>query len=170
MPLRLFKNLDPLPDPASTAEPGTGVASHLRTILLLVTSQFREMEQKSGLAATQIWALNVVAANESLGVSALADTMGIHQSTASNILKPLLERGLVDAKRSGEDRRAVHLKLTAKGKRLLAKAPGPFTGVLTAGSGELDPATLRRLERDLGRLVEVLQTKIAADKAVRPPH
>ena len=58
--------------------------------------------------------------------------------------------------RSGADRRAVQLKATARGLRVLRKAPGPFTGVLPQALESLDPATLSRLDRDLGKLARIL--------------
>ena len=82
--------------------------------------------------------------------------MDVHQSTASNLIKPLLESGLLVAERSGTDRRAVELRISAPGARVLKKAPGPFTGVLPDALARLDAPTLGRLERDLGKLIEVL--------------
>ena len=82
--------------------------------------------------------------------------MDIHQSTASNLLRPLLEQGLVVADRAPADKRAVHLQLSAAGVRVLRKTPGPFAGVLPQALMELDERTLARLDRDLGRLIEVL--------------
>ena len=60
------------------------------------------------------------------------------------------------ADRGGEDRRAVQLRTTARAGRVLAKAPGPFTGVLPEAIGRLDKATLARLDRDLARLIAEL--------------
>ena len=39
---------------------------------------------------------------------------------------------------------------------LLARAPGPLSGVLPAALERLDAATLLRLEQDLGSLVAIL--------------
>jgi DNA-binding MarR family transcriptional regulator len=82
--------------------------------------------------------------------------MDVHQSTASNLVRPLLEGGLLVAERSGDDRRAVQLRITPQGTRVLRKAPAPLTGVLPQALAQLDTATLARLDRDLGKLVDVL--------------
>jgi hypothetical protein len=50
----------------------------------------------------------------------------------------------------------VQLNLTPQGARVLRKAPGPFNGVLPQALASLDAATLARLDRDLGKLIEVL--------------
>lgn len=132
------------------------VLRRFRLVFNTVKTHFREVEKKAGAAGAQVWALSVVAGQPGIGVGALARAMDIHQSTASNLLKPLLERGLVTAGRSGTDRRAVQLAITAQGRRVLRKAPGPFSGVLPDALARLDAATLARLERDLGKLIEVL--------------
>lgn len=138
-------------------EPATRVLRRFRLVFNTVKTHFRAVEKKAGLAGAQVWALSVVADDPGIGVGGLARAMDIHQSTASNLLKPLLERGLLAARRDGADRRAVQLHLTAAGARILRKAPGPFTGVLPDALASLDGATLARLDRDLGKLIEVLE-------------
>lgn len=137
-------------------QPAARVLRRFRLVFNTVKTHFRAVEKKAGLAGAQVWALSVVAAQPGIGVSQLARAMDIHQSTASNLLKPLLERGLVVADRSGTDRRAVHLVITPQGTRVLKKAPVPFSGVLPQALATLDAATLARLDRDLGKLIDVL--------------
>jgi len=91
-----------------------------------------------------------------IGVGGLPWARDIHQSTASTLLRSLLEQGLVVADRAQADKRAVRLQLSPAGTRVLKKIPGPFTGVLPQALMELDERTLARLDRDLGRLIEVL--------------
>jgi DNA-binding MarR family transcriptional regulator len=144
------------PGPDTLNEPATRVLRRFRLVFNTVKTHFRAVEKKAGLAGAQVWALSVVARHPGIGVSSLAQAMDIHQSTASNLLKPLLEAGLLAADRSGADRRAVQLSLTPQGAKALRKAPGPFTGVLPQALASLDAATLARLDRDLGKLIAVL--------------
>lgn len=137
-------------------EPAARVLRRFRLVFNTVKTHFRAVEKKAGIAGAQVWALSVVAEQPGIGVGALARAMDVHQSTASNLIKPLLESGLLLAERSGSDRRAVQLHITAHGNRVLRKAPGPFTGVLPNAVARLDAATLARLERDLDKLIEVL--------------
>jgi DNA-binding MarR family transcriptional regulator len=132
------------------------VLRRFRLVFNTVKAHFRSVERKSGVAGAQVWALGVVAAQPGLGVGALARAMDVHQSTASNLVRPLLEGGLLVAERSGDDRRAVQLRITPQGTRVLRKAPAPLTGVLPQALAQLDTATLARLDRDLGKLVDVL--------------
>jgi DNA-binding MarR family transcriptional regulator len=144
------------PAAGETADPSARVLRRFRLVFNAVKTHFRAVETKAGISGAQLWALSVVHAHPGIGVSDLARAMDIHQSTASNLLRVLIDAGLVVAGRDGEDRRSVQLKATARGARALSKAPGPFSGVLPDALGRLDARTLARLDRDLGRLIEEL--------------
>ena len=137
-------------------EPAVRVLRRFRLVFNAVKSHFRAVETKAGISGAQLWALSVVQAQPGLGVGDLARAMDVHQSTASNLLRALVEKNLVLAERGGTDRRAVQLKVTARGGRLLAKAPGPFSGVLPEALARLDQRTLARLDRDLAAVIEEL--------------
>lgn len=159
MPAMAASKNKTLPAPAApraAEEPATRVMRRFRVVFNAVKMHFREVEKQAGIAGAQVWALSVVSEQPGIGVGELARNMDIHQSTASNLVKPLIEGGLMVAERSGADRRAVQLKATARGLRVLRKAPGPFTGVLPQALESLDPATLSRLDRDLGKLARIL--------------
>jgi DNA-binding MarR family transcriptional regulator len=141
---------------ADATDPPARVLRRFRLVFNAVKSHFRAVETRAGISGAQLWALSVVQAQPGLGVGDLARAMDIHQSTASNLLRALVERNLVVAERGGSDRRAVQLKVTARGTRVLAKAPGPFTGVLPEALARLDPRTLARLDRDLARVIAEL--------------
>lgn len=141
---------------ADATEPAARVLRRFRLVFNAVKSHFRAVETKAGISGAQLWALSVVKARPGLGVGELAQEMDIHQSTASNLLRALIEAGLVVSAKGEEDRRAVRLQVTARGNRVLAKAPGPFAGVLPEALGRLDKRTLARLDRDLGALIEEL--------------
>ena len=83
--------------------------------------------------------------------------MDIHQSTASNLVKGLVSQGLVTVARSEHDRRASLLQVTAQGRQVLKKAPGPFAGVLPEALATLDLDTLESLDRDLAKLLTLLK-------------
>ena len=121
-----------------------------------VKTHFQQVEKKVGLGGAQVWALSVVQQSPGIGVGALASAMDIHQSTASNLVKSLVERGLVTTARDPADRRVSQLKLLAAGTRLLRRTPGPFAGVLPEALASLDLTTLKRMEGDLAKLTKVL--------------
>lgn len=165
-----------LPMPARTRAPRSGGAAtsrtpvapegtdaairvlrRFRTIFNAVKTHFRQVEKRSGIGGAQLWALSVIRAHPGIGVGDLAASMDVHQSTASNLVRSLIEAELVQAGRDGPDRRAVQLRVTPAGTQLLRKAPGPFAGVLPEALAQLDAAALERLDRDLGLLIALLQ-------------
>lgn len=137
-------------------DPAALVLRRFRLVFNAVKGHFRSIERKTGISGAQAWALSVVRDRPGIGVGDLARAMDVHQSTASNLLRALVEQGLVVSARGDRDRRAVKLEVTAEGLKVLRKAPGPFTGILPDALQRLDKATLARLDRDLARLVQEL--------------
>ncbi|MFC0252090.1 MarR family winged helix-turn-helix transcriptional regulator [Massilia consociata] len=142
----------PLPDSA----PPTRVLRQFRIVFNAVKSHFRQVEREAGLGGAQLWALSVIQQNPGIGATGLARELDIHQSTASNLVRGLVERGYVAGAREGSDRRNVALRVLPAGADVLQAAPLPFAGVLPDALASLDPETLARLERDLGRVIEQL--------------
>jgi len=132
------------------------VLRRFRQVFNAVKKHFQQVERKVGLGGAQVWALSVIGRTPGIGVGGLAAAMDIHQTTASNLVKALVAADLVVAARNGPDRRAVQLKLLPAATRVLRKAPGPFAGVLPDALGQLDEATLERLDADLAALLTVL--------------
>jgi DNA-binding MarR family transcriptional regulator len=141
--------------PASRTRPEApaAVLRKFRIVFNAVKGHFREVERQAGLAGAQVWALSVLREQPGIGVGELAQALDIHQSTASNLVKPLIEQGFVAAARNEDDRRAVHLHISVKGLKVLKKAPGPAAGILPEALARLDPQVLQRLDTDLDRLI-----------------
>ncbi len=137
-------------------EPAAQVLRRFRLVFNAVKSHFQQVERSAGVGGAQLWALSIIHARPGLGVSELARAMDVKQSTASNLVKALVERGLIVASREAADRRAVQLRLQPAGRKVLRQAPGPFTGVLPQALASLDAQTLERLDADLERLIAVL--------------
>ncbi|HEX2542024.1 MAG TPA: MarR family winged helix-turn-helix transcriptional regulator [Caldimonas sp.] len=132
------------------------VLRQFRQVFNAVKTHFQQVERKVGLGGAQVWALSVIQKSPGIGVGALAAAMNIHQSTASNLVRALVERELVTVSRDPDDRRVVQLKLLAKGARLLRRTPGPYAGVLPEALAALDARTLKRIQTDLAKLIDVL--------------
>jgi MarR family transcriptional regulator, organic hydroperoxide resistance regulator len=141
--------------------PATRVLRQFRIVFNAVKTHFRQVEREAGVGGAQLWALAVINRAPGIGVTDLARELDIHQSTASNLTKAMIERGLVAAGRESMDRRTVALRLLPAGEEVLKSAPMPFTGVLPDALASLDPQILARLEQDLGQLI----TALAADEA-----
>jgi DNA-binding MarR family transcriptional regulator len=151
------------PAPEDTA---AEVLRQFRQVFNAVKTHFQQVEKKVGLGGAQVWALSTVRERPGIGVGELAKALDIHQSTASNLVKALIEREMVVALREGADRRAVQLRLLPAGARVLKKAPVPFTGVLPDALRRLDDRSLRRLNKDLQLLIDELG---ADERAAQTP-
>jgi DNA-binding MarR family transcriptional regulator len=143
-------------DRAQSGVASTRVLRQFRQIFNAVKAHFQQVERRVGLGGAQVWALSVIRDTPDIGVGSLARAMNIHQSTASNLVKSLVERGLVSAAKQSADRRAVTLRLLAAGARILKRSPGPFAGVLPEALASLDQKTLKRMEADLKKLIGAL--------------
>lgn len=155
--------------PAEPVEASPSVAQVLRRFRLVfnaVKTHFQQVEKQVGVGGAQVWALSVIRAHRGIGVSGLALAMDIHQTTASNLVKALVNAEMVAAEKNGPDRRAVQLRILPAGTRVLRKAPGPFAGVLPQALAQLDPSTLERLDDDLALLISALR---ADDRAAGIP-
>jgi len=143
---------------AAEPAPTTRVLRQFRIVFNAVKTHFRQVEREAGVGGAQLWALSVIERRPAIGVTELARELDIHQSTASNLIKTLCERGMVVAAREGMDRRSVSLRIQPSGQEVLKSAPMPFAGVLPDALSSLDAATLTRLEADLGKLIALLET------------
>ena len=122
---------------AAASADAVQVLREFRLVFNAVRQHFQQVEQATGLGGSQAWALGLVGERPGIGVTELARAMDIHQSTASNLVRALLERGLIAAHRTGADRRTVQLKVLPAGQRALRKAPGPLAGALPRALAEL---------------------------------
>ena len=143
-----------------SVNPGDSAAQALRQFRVLfnsVRTHFRQVEKETGLGGAQVWALSLIQKNPGLGVSEVAAGMDIHQSTASNLIKVLLKKQLITLNKSAIDKRVVELRVTPEGKKALKKMPGPFEGVLPDALRRLDDTALSNLNRELAKLVRLLE-------------
>lgn len=143
--------------PEDISDPAARVLRRFRLVFNTVKTHFQQVEREAGVGGAQLWALSVVRANPGLGINGLARAMDIHQTTASNLVKSLVQAEMLAAEKNGPDRRTVQLRVLPAGARVLRKAPGPFAGVLPGALARLDPETLRRLDNDLSALIDELQ-------------
>src|SRR5450830_964677 len=110
--------------------PATRVLRQFRVVVNAVKVHFRQVEKDTGIGGAQVWALSVIQSQPKIGMNELAQAMDVHQSTASNLVKSLLQQEMISAEKHPIDRRSVMLTILPKGKKVLKSAPAPFTGVL----------------------------------------
>lgn len=117
----------------STNESGNAFDSHnsteqdiligLSKVSLALKSQSWQDAGQHGLSPTQAQILSLLQAKGAHGMrlSAVADGLAVTAATASDAVRVLDEKGLVQKTRSREDGRAIAITLTDKGKKLAAQ-------------------------------------------------
>jgi DNA-binding MarR family transcriptional regulator len=143
------------------------VLKSFRLIYGSVRHHFREVQRTCGISGSQLWILHELHRADGIGVSDLADKLAIHQSTCSQLVDKLVSAGYVMKHRHREDQRRVELRVSARGKRTLARAPGPAEGILPEAIAELTPTEVRALYRSLQRVIRALDIR-DADAAETP--
>lgn len=162
--------MDTLPDapPTSPAAQKTRVLRQFRMVFGAVRQHFRQIERQAGVGGAMVAALDYIASSPGLRVTELAIAMDVHQSTASNLVRQMVQRGLVRTERDPGDRRNVRLQLEDEGRQLLAAVPGPREGVLPQALALLPDDALEQLEHGLTELLAKLPVKADADAARTP--
>src|SRR5581483_7463829 len=96
------------------------VLEQFRIIVKSIRSHYQTVQARAGVSGAQLWTLAQIAGQPGCQVGELARALAIHPSTASNLVRDLAARGLVERERRGRDLRHVQLYASAKGRRLLA--------------------------------------------------
>lgn len=139
--------------------PQLAVLQKFREIYRAAKLHFRAVERAVGVSGAQLWTLCELSQCPGMRVKDLAAAMALHQSTVSNLLEALETKGLIERRRSAEDQRVVQVFLTKAGAVKVGAAPAPARGVLPEALASLPPASLRRLDRELGTLLQHMQVK-----------
>lgn len=88
--------------------------------------------------------------------------LGIHQSTASNLLDKLEDRGLVERRRREPDQRVVRVYLSDRATALLGESPDTSQDRLWNALQRLPDDRLERLAQDLDELRSALEESAAS--------
>ena len=87
----------------------------------IVTEYIREVVSPYGLKPIQFLILDVCSRKEADTVSGIAQILPFDSSAVSRRVEGLRAAGLLQTRRSREDRRVVHVELTAEGHELVAE-------------------------------------------------
>lgn len=141
----------------------TAALKNFRVIIRSVKKHQRRIEHDCAISGAQLWALWELHRAPGLKVSALADRLAIHQSTASNLIEKLARKALVERRREDQDQRVVRLYLTPAGRQVIRRAPGSPRGVLKDALDELPLEVLTRLQQTLALLTDQIRLKDEGD-------
>lgn len=140
------------------------VLRQFRILLAAVREHFHSVDSRVGLGTVQAWALSIIDAQPGIGVARLAGALDVCQPTASNVVKSLCERGLIERRRGASDRRTVQLFILDEGRSALSRARSVFSGPLASAIAILDAKTLLELGDDLNQLLARMHSGPAAQR------
>ena len=98
----------------------------LRKITQAIDLHSKRLLKNVGITSPQLVILQEIAACGSLTTAELVKAVSLTQGTVTAIIMRLEKNDLVSRRRSGKDRRRIHISITKKGERLLIDAPSPL--------------------------------------------
>ena len=139
---RFAPELAPSVLPTEPTSDGVGASRTMESIRRLVRAlrtSSADSERHFGLSAAQLFALRQIASQPNQSMSELAKHTLTSQSSVSEVITRLVDRGFVSREISVRDRRRAELALTDTGERLLTKVPETIQEKLVAGFNRLTP-------------------------------
>jgi DNA-binding MarR family transcriptional regulator len=127
-----------------------------RIIFGSVRQQLRDIEKTCGITGSQLWIIHEISKAPGIGISELAQTLSIHQSTCSLLVDKLVQRKLVRKERGQEDQRRVGLHILPEAEHILNIAPGPADGILPDAIRALPVEELEKLDDVLEKVIRQL--------------
>jgi DNA-binding MarR family transcriptional regulator len=98
----------------------------IRKIIRATDLHSRQLTKTVGLTAPQLLVLQAIRDLGAVAISRLSSEVSLSQATVTTILDRLEKRGLVDRRRSEQDKRVVHALLTDEGRAVVESAPTPL--------------------------------------------
>lgn len=129
------------------AAPHTRLAERLHSAAVHLLRRVRRVDDATGLSAARLSALSVVVFAGPIRISALASAEQVRTPTITPIVAALERDGLVTREPDRSDARAVLLRATPKGARLMAEGRARRVAALAAELEALGPADRSALER-----------------------
>jgi DNA-binding MarR family transcriptional regulator len=132
------------------------VLDAIRRIVRVLRLSSRAAEERAGVSAAQLFVLQALAEADQVSLNELAARTFTDQSSVSVVVARLVERGLVRRRRSVADARRLELRLSAKGRAVLQRAPAAPQDQLVAGLRRLSASELAVLAGALSRFVAAI--------------
>lgn len=128
----------------------------IRRIIRATDLRSKQLSRETGLTASQLVMLKTIKAAERLTAGQLATRISLSQATVTSILDRLEANGLVQRQRASEDRRRVHVVLTAAGEEVLKSAPRPLQETFIRQFRELPDWEQQRVLSSLQRVAHMM--------------
>jgi DNA-binding MarR family transcriptional regulator len=112
----------------------------------------RAAEERGGPGTAQLFALQQIAEHPDASINDIAALTCTHQSSVSVVIQRLVQQRLVAKVASSDDRRRQRLAVTAKGRRVLDRAPVAVQEHLIKAISALSKDDRRALARSLNAI------------------
>jgi DNA-binding MarR family transcriptional regulator len=110
----------------------------IRKIIRATDLHSRALTKSVGLTAPQLLVLRAIRDLGAVAISRLSSEVSLSQATVTTILDRLEKRGLVDRRRSAQDKRVVHALLTDAGRAVVESAPTPLQDAFSVRFEQLE--------------------------------
>lgn len=145
----------------------SGTATVLQASVELLHRMFQSADlfsrktlREFGVTGPQIWALRTIEEAGVLNMGELAQQMHLHVSTVTGIIHRMRAARLVLRKRSSSDARCLELRLTSKGKSILARAPEPPRSKVLRRLQRLSLGDLKKVHFALDMIAEAMDVDL----------
>lgn len=128
----------------------------VRRLVNALGESARAVEQHTGITNAQLFLVRQLRSEGVLTINELAARSLTQQSTVSLLVQRLEAAGLVDRSRSASDARRVCVSLTAKGKRLVERAPEPPIGRMLRSLEAMQPVDVDALITGVNALLDTM--------------
>jgi DNA-binding MarR family transcriptional regulator len=135
------------------------IVNSIRLLQGVSRRQSGEFVRKYRITGQQLGALRIVALSPGISLRQLSERLYLHISTVFGIVDRLEKRGYAVRERSLEDRRVVHLKVTAAGRRVIRRTPLAGMGFLIHTIDQLPDGQLRDILKGLRPLLDMMKIK-----------
>jgi DNA-binding MarR family transcriptional regulator len=123
------------------------IVNSIREILGGLDRYSKELKRSFHITGPQLGVLRVVHRFPATTLGELSQRMYLHISTVSGITDRLEAGGYLLRRRSEQDRRVVHLRLTEKGKKTIALSPPSGFGLMVRNLEKLPARELREIRQ-----------------------
>lgn len=132
------------------------VMNAIRALVAALSRSARAVERDTGVTNAQLFVLRELAAHEPLSINDIAARAMTLQSTASLLVARLVSVGLVRRAADANDARRALIILTARGRRIVERAPEPPTAQVLRALRKLPADTRSRLDDALTELLDAM--------------
>ncbi len=141
------------------------VVNSLRLLQGVGQRQSREFIKKYRITGQQLGALRIVTMSPRISLGELSERMYLHVSSVSGIVDRLEKKRYVVRERCREDRRVVHLQVTAAGRQVIRRTPLAGMGLLIHTIDRLPERRLQEILTVLRDLLDIMKIQTGLNPA-----